>query len=101
MRDSSSVHNGGPNVIDQLLLDKLLAIINGVEYFADGQWRSGVLTDKPEALLQLRGNRILEPEQIIRLEALSQARRSDRREPMRGAVQQQKMTPEFVTPPCK
>src|SRR6266850_119761 len=79
MRDSSSVHNGGPNVIDQLPLDKLLAIINGVEYFADGQWRSGVLTDKPEALLQLRGNRILEPEQMIRLEALSQARRFDRR----------------------
>ena len=71
MRHSSRVHNGGPNVIDQLLLDKLLAIINGVEYFADGQWRSGVLADKPEALLQLRGNRILEPKQMIRLEALS------------------------------
>src|SRR5713226_5687180 len=99
MRDSSGVHNGGPNVIDQLLLDKLLAIMNGVEDFTHGERCGGVLTDEAEASLQLCGNGILEPKEMIGLEALSKARRFDRREAMVRVVQQVKISPEFFAQP--
>jgi hypothetical protein len=75
VRNSSRMHNRGPDVIDELLLDQLLAIENGIENFADGERRGGVLTDETKTFLQLRRNRIFKPKQVIRLEALSEAPR--------------------------
>src|ERR1700730_14257075 len=41
MGNSAGVHYGGADVIDELLLNELLAIVDGVEDFADGKRRGG------------------------------------------------------------
>src|ERR1041385_5841809 len=37
VRNATSVHNSGADVVDQLFLDELLAILDDVEYFADSK----------------------------------------------------------------
>jgi len=54
------MHNRGPDVINELLADKLLAIVDRIENFTDRQRRRGVLADEAEALLELGRNRIFE-----------------------------------------
>jgi hypothetical protein len=61
LRDAPAMNHGRPDVIDQLFLDQLLAIINAVKHFADRQRCGGVLSDNPKALLQFGGNGILQP----------------------------------------
>ena len=95
------MHHGGPDVINELFLDELLAIINGIEDFTDGQRCRGVLPDEAEAFLHLRRNRIFEPEQMKRFEALPQARRFNRRKAMMRIVQQVKIRAEFLAQPFK
>jgi len=55
MGNSASVHDGGADVVDQLLLDELLAIVNGIENLADGERRSGMAANQAKAFLQLGG----------------------------------------------
>src|SRR6266567_4043334 len=95
MRDSSGMHHGRPDVIDQLFLDEPLAIINGIEDFTHRQRRGGVLADQTETFLQLRRNRVFEPEQMIRFEVLSEACRFDGREPVMRIMQQVQIRSEF------
>ncbi len=40
------MHNRGPNVVNELLLDELLAIVNRVENFTHRQRSSSVLPDE-------------------------------------------------------
>ena len=47
--DAAGVHHGRADVVDQLLLDQLLGVPDGVEDLADGERRGGVLADQPEA----------------------------------------------------
>lgn len=58
VRDSARVHDGGADIVDQLFLDQLLAIVDAVEHFTDRERRGGVLADDPEALLQFGRRRI-------------------------------------------
>ena len=59
-----------------------MRIPDGVEDFADGEWRGRVLADEPESFLQLCRDRILKPKEMIWLETLSQTRCLDGSEPV-------------------
>ena len=48
MSDAAGMHHGRADVVDQLLLDQLLAVPDAVEHFADRQRRRRVLADQPE-----------------------------------------------------
>ena len=86
MRDSSRMHDRGADVIDQLLLYALLAIIDSVENFAHSQGSRGVPANQAEAFLQFRGCGIFQPEQVVRFKFFSQPRRFNRSESMMGIV---------------
>src|SRR6266702_201905 len=72
--DPSRVHHGCPDVVDQLLLNELLAVPDAVEHLAHRKRRRGVLADQAEIGLILGRDGILEPEQPEWLEILAQPR---------------------------
>ena len=75
-------------VINELLAYELFRIPDGVEYLAHSKRRGSVLADEAKAILQLRRNRVFQPEKMIRFQLLAQARRLDGREPVVNIVQQ-------------
>src|SRR5271165_4719715 len=101
VRDSPRMDNGGADVIDQLFLDKLLAIENGIEDFPHGKRRGGVLTDEAEVFLHLRWNRIFQPKQMKRFEAFPQAGSLNRSKAMVCVMQQEKVRSEFLAEPLE
>src|ERR1700730_2135028 len=90
------MHDRRPDVVNELFLDELMAIVNGIEDFTYGERRSGVLTNKTEALLQLGRCWIFEPEQMERFKTLPQARCFDRTEAVMRIMQQAKIWSEFL-----
>src|SRR3546814_11784175 len=81
------MNHGSPDVVDELILDELAAVVDGVEDFADGDGRHGMLADQLQPLLILRRRRVFHPEQAVGLEALAEACRLDGRQPMMYVVQ--------------
>src|ERR1700722_7604234 len=77
------LHRGEPTamdhaheqVVDQLLSYQLLRIPDAVEKLPQRQGRGGVLPGEPETNLQRARHRVFEPEEMIRFERLTQARR--------------------------
>src|SRR3546814_10346872 len=67
---------------------ELAAVVDGVEDFADGNGRNGMLPDQLQPLLVLRRRRIFLPEQAVGLEALAGTCRLDGRQPMMHVVQE-------------
>ncbi len=88
MTDAAGVHDRRADVVDQLLLDELLAVEDRVEDFADRERRRRVLADQPEALLQFRRSRIFQPEEMVRLEVFAETGGFNRRQAMMDIVQQ-------------
>jgi hypothetical protein len=88
MRDSSRMHDRSADVIDQLLLYELLAIVDSIEHFAHSQGGCGVPANQAEAFLQFRGRGILQPEQVVRFKFFPQPRRFNRSETMMDIVQE-------------
>src|SRR5262245_40336083 len=88
MRDASRADDGHADVVDELLLDQLLAVPDRIEHFTDREWRGRVLPYQPERLVVLRGRRVLEPKEAIPFERFSKLPRFDRCEPMMRIVQQ-------------
>jgi hypothetical protein len=88
VRDAAGVDHRGADVVDELVLDQVLAVPDGVEHLAHGQRRGGVLADQAEGLLVLGRRGVLDPEQAIGLQVLAQAPGLDRREPVVHVVQQ-------------
>ena len=86
--DPAGVDDGGADVVDQLLLDQLLAVPDRVEDLADRERGRGVLADQTEVGLVLGRHRVLQPERAVRLEVLAEPRRLDRRQPVVDVVQQ-------------
>ena len=68
MGNSAGVYDGGADVIDELLLNELLTIKNRVENFANGERRGSVPANQTKTFLQLGGDGIFEPEEMVRLE---------------------------------
>src|SRR5207249_7650811 len=52
LRNSAGMDDCGPDVINQLLLDELLAIEDRVEHFAHRERRGGVATNQAKTFLQ-------------------------------------------------
>ena len=71
VRDSAGVNHGCADIVDQLFLNQRLAIVDGVEHFADRQGRGGVLTDDAKTFLQFCGDGIFKPEQVGRFQFLA------------------------------
>src|SRR5260370_3293818 len=101
VRYSTRMHNRRPDVVDELLLNELLAIVDRIENLADRYWRSGVLADEAQTFLQLGRNRIFEPEQVEGFEALSETCRFDRRQPVMHVMQQRKILAKFLPQPLE
>ena len=99
--DAAGVHNRGANIVDELFLDELMAIVNCIERFTDGQRRCGVLPNQAKAFLQFRGSWIFEPEQMKRLEFLACARRLDGSQPVMRVAQQMHIGPKLLAQPRK
>ncbi len=66
----------------------MVAIIDAVEHFADGNRGRRVLPDGAESLLELGGHGVFHPEQMIRLEALAEAGGLDRAQPVMDVVEE-------------
>ena len=88
VRDAPRVDDRRPDIVDELLLNELLAVENGIEHLAHRNRRRRMLANQAEPRLQFRRRRIFEPEQMVRLEAFPQPRRLDRRQPMMRVVKQ-------------
>jgi hypothetical protein len=82
VRNSTGVHDRSANVVDQLFLDELLAIVDGIENLADGERRSGMAANQAKTFLQLGGRGVFEPEQMIRFKLFAKAAGFYRRETM-------------------
>ena len=94
--DSTSMHDSGPYVVNQLFLDEPLAIVNRVEDFADGNGSRSVLANQAKTILKLGGSGIFQPEKMIWLEALAQARGFNRRQAMVGIMQKREILAELL-----
>src|SRR5580658_5279313 len=88
MRDAAAVYRSHSDVVDQLFGDDGRGVPNRVEYLAQREWRGGVLAHNAKTFLQLSGDGVFEPKQVIRLKALAQSSRLDRRQPVMSVVQQ-------------
>src|SRR5467141_1322112 len=95
MGNSAGVHDRGADVVDELLLNELLAIEDGVEDFADSERRGGVAANQAKTFLQLGGSGIFEPEEMIGLEFFAEAGGFDGRKAMMYIVEQGKLRAEF------
>src|SRR6267142_5501092 len=96
MGNSAGVDNGSADVVDHLFLNELLAIVDGVEDFADGERRGGVSADQAKTFLQLGGSGIFEPEEVIGLEFFAEAGGFDGRKAMMYIVEQGKLGAKFL-----
>ena len=96
MRNAACVRQGRADIVDQLLLDQLLAIPDAVENFADGDRRDRMLANQPEAGLVFRGRGVFHPEQAIRLDRFAETRGFDRRQAVVDVMQQMRIEAEFV-----
>src|SRR3546814_9753483 len=88
MGDAAGMDDGGADIVDQLVLDQLAAIPDGVEDLTDRERGHRMLADQAERLLILGGGRILQPEQPIGFERLAQSGRLDRRQAVVNVVKQ-------------
>jgi hypothetical protein len=101
LRDAAGVHDRGTNIVDELFLNELLAIVNRIKHFSDGQRRCGVLPNQAKAFLQFRGSWILQPEQMKRLQLFARARCLDGSQPVMRVVQQMPLGPKLLAQPRK
>src|SRR5687768_18464770 len=104
MADPSGVHYRRPDVVDQLFLNELPAVVDAVEDLPDRQRRRRVLPDQPEALGVLRDSWILEPEQPMRLGIMAQTGGFDWPQAVMHVVQQvhveAELTPKALEQRC-
>jgi hypothetical protein len=88
VRDAAAVHDGRADVVDELVLDQVLAVPDRIEHFADGEWRHVCLRTSSKDLLVFRGGRVFHPEQAIRLERATKRAASSGVQPVMHVVQQ-------------
>src|SRR5579875_4221699 len=93
--DAARVRRSCANVVDELLLDELLAVKDGIEDLAGRQGRSGVPADEAEALLIFCRRRVFEPEKPEFFQAFTQRGRLNGREPVVRVVKQRKVEAEL------
>ena len=92
--DAAGVGDRRADEVDQLFGDELLELPDRVEDLADRQRHGGVPADVPQHLLVLRGGDVLEPEQVQRLQRLTQAGGLVGVQPVVRVVQQRHLGPD-------
>src|SRR5262249_49145607 len=95
--DSAGVNDCGANEIDELLLNQLLTIENGVEHFSNRQWSRRVLTDYAKAVLRLGRRRGFQPKKMERLKLFTHASSFNGSQAMVRIVQHVHFRPEFLS----
>ena len=60
MRDAAGMHNSGTQKVDELFLDQVLAIPDGIEHLSHRQGRHGMLANQAETRLVLGRSRVLD-----------------------------------------
>src|SRR5690606_27941567 len=87
VRDAAGMHDRGADVVNELPLDQLLAIPNGVEHLAHRERRDRVTSNHFERLLIVGRRCIFEPEEPEWLEIAGEARSFDWRHAVMAVVQ--------------
>lgn len=80
----------------KLLADDVLEVPDRVEDLSDRERGRGVLADQAQRFLVLGRGAVLEPEQVVRLQVLSQSGGLDRRHPVVSVVQERDVGTELV-----
>ncbi len=88
MADSTGMHNCTADVVNEPILDELLAVPRGVEYFSDRQRGSGVFAHDSQRVLVLGGGDILQPVHSIRFKGVAQLACLSGRQPMMTVMKQ-------------
>src|SRR3546814_19098429 len=86
--DAARVEHGRADIVDQPVLDQMLAVPDRAENLPDRKRRRRMLADQAERLLILRRGRTFDPEGTIRLEILAEPRRLERGQPVVDVVEQ-------------
>jgi hypothetical protein len=71
--DAAAVDDGHADVVDPLVGDEFLRVPEGVEDFAGGERCGGVLADEGEGGLELGGDGVFEPEEVVGFEGFAEA----------------------------
>src|SRR3546814_4812425 len=74
MRDAARVEHGRADIVDQPVLDQMLAVPDRAANLPDRKRRRRMLADQAERLLIFRRGRLFDPEGTIRLEILAEPR---------------------------
>src|SRR6266704_3234154 len=93
--------HGRADEIEELFLNELLAILNRIEDFPDGQRGSGVLANQPKTFLQFRRCWVLKPEGPVWLKIFAQSRGFNRSQPVVGIVQNVNLRTELLAQSCE
>src|SRR5258708_5166965 len=96
MGNATRVHHRRANVVNQVLLDQLLAIENRIEYLTNRQRSSGVPPDQPKALLQLGRSRVFQPEKMIGFEFFAKTSSLNGSQTMMCIMEQVDLGPKFL-----
>ncbi len=85
--DTARMGDGGADIVDQLLFDKLFAVPDAVENFPYRNRRDRMLADQAEAFLVFSRGRIFHPEQTVLLDAFAETGRFNWRQTVVHIVQ--------------
>src|SRR5688572_29347110 len=88
VRDAACMNDGRADEVDELLLNELFAIPDGIEHLTYRERRDSVTADNLERRLIVRGSGIFHPEETIRLKVAPEARGFDGREPVMHVMKQ-------------
>src|SRR5689334_3943726 len=96
MGDATGPDDRHPDVVDELILDQVLAVPDRIENFADRERRRAVLADQTKRFLILRRRHVFQPEETIGLERSGELRALVRRQAVMYVVQEVRLEAERV-----
>ncbi len=88
MRHPTRADDRHADIVDQLVLDQVLAVPQRIEDFTDSQRRRRMLTDQLERLLILGRRGVFHPEQLVGLQRPAHLRGFQRRQAVMRVVQE-------------
>src|SRR4030095_11660384 len=97
VRNAACMDDRGANVIDELFLNELLAVVDCVEHLANRQGRGRVLANQTKAFLQLCWCGILHPEKMKRFQGFAETSGLDWSQPMMDIMQKMQVGGKFLS----
>ncbi len=92
--EAASVGERQADIVDPLVADKVVDVPDGVEDFASGEGRGGVLANEAKAFLKFGWDWIFHPEKVEGLEFFAEARGFNGREAVMTVVEEVKVVAE-------